>query len=639
MIIEPAKFRGARNWAFHYTDDKQTFIDIKDVLMLDIDGDNDTVDNAMMDLELFARKNGARFRLYRTQNGMHAFRIDRKCTTAEAETFKFVSGTDSKYFQLSAEREAFAVRLSRKAGAGPVVPMGDIGRAQALPEIENLLMLHERCMVSLQQRVERHQCRKCGAEKMQTSVKNGWVCQVCLRKAAERLVAGIPVWDPFDLKAPAPHDGWGRTAAKAYYAKAGNRLAMLSVLKPFQRQTFFARDVRPQWWERVATSDDGCYWSLRPGIQGEQLRVIEGVAGNREKITWKIYHQADPENFRVVVADPQDDSICEVREKSEKKETISMKDIDRCEQVSSFPTPQTDPYFVWAGGAGPILDAVNVEAHHMGAANVLFTGDPGTGKTTAAMQFAAATERGFFALNCATIKSVGDWAGSRELVDGQTVFMESGFVKACESPNTVVFLDEINRTPVVNLGPLFSLLDFQRSVYLEGMRREVKVAKGVVFIAAANVGGQFTGTQQLDPALMDRFDTEVLFCLPGNDDLALSISEKVGIGVDTAEMLVRLGHAMASTFGLPFSMRRVLGAAKKMKYGLPARDAVGCTMFGGLSREGGVASEWATAQELLEGLNFEEVAAAPRRSWPPVMVSTAVVKALGGDMDYLFADS
>jgi MoxR-like ATPase len=88
------------------------------------------------------------------------------------------------------------------------------------------------------------------------------------------------------------------------------------------------------------------------------------------------------------------------------------------------------------------------------------------------------------------------------------VFSPSPFVKAIQTPNTVIVLDEISRAHPEAHNILMTVLDSgQRYLRLDEASDSpvVKVAEGVSFIASANIGNEYTSTRQLDRAIIDRF--------------------------------------------------------------------------------------------------------------------------------------
>jgi nitric oxide reductase NorQ protein len=122
----------------------------------------------------------------------------------------------------------------------------------------------------------------------------------------------------------------------------------------------------------------------------------------------------------------------------------------------------------------------------------------------------AATNRPFFYFNLgATQDPRATLIGNTHFKEGQTTFDESAFVKAIQTENAVVLLDELSRAHPEAWNILMTVLDEgQRYLRLDEDVNSptINVAPGVSFIATANIGTEYTSTRVLDRALMDRFE-------------------------------------------------------------------------------------------------------------------------------------
>ena len=143
--------------------------------------------------------------------------------------------------------------------------------------------------------------------------------------------------------------------------------------------------------------------------------------------------------------------------------------------------------------------------------NIMMTGPSGCGKTMAAK--AAANSLEGYNMEIFNLGSTQDpritLIGNTQFDTKKgTVFNPSPFVKAIQTPNTVIVLDEISRAHPEAHNILMSVLDQgQRYLRLDEASDSpvVKVAEGVSFIASANIGNEYTATRQLDRAIVDRF--------------------------------------------------------------------------------------------------------------------------------------
>ena len=142
--------------------------------------------------------------------------------------------------------------------------------------------------------------------------------------------------------------------------------------------------------------------------------------------------------------------------------------------------------------------------------NIMMVGPAGCGKTQAAKDLPKATNRPFFYFNLgATQDPRATLIGNTHFKDGQTTFDESAFVKAIQTENAVILLDELSRAHPEAWNILMTVLDEgQRYLRLDEdiNAPTIHVASGVSFIATANIGTEYTSTRVLDRALMDRFE-------------------------------------------------------------------------------------------------------------------------------------
>jgi MoxR-like ATPase len=148
--------------------------------------------------------------------------------------------------------------------------------------------------------------------------------------------------------------------------------------------------------------------------------------------------------------------------------------------------------------------------------NILILGPTGCGKTLAVNSVGKlfVPDENYFCFN------LGSTQDARVSLIGNTnfdkatgtVFNESKFVSAIRTENAIILLDEISRAHPDAWNILMSVLDpIQRYLRLDEHREGeiVKVAKGVTFLATANVGNEYTSTKVMDRALLNRFNVKI----------------------------------------------------------------------------------------------------------------------------------
>lgn len=177
--------------------------------------------------------------------------------------------------------------------------------------------------------------------------------------------------------------------------------------------------------------------------------------------------------------------------------------------------------------------------------NMMIVGPTGTGKTVLAFTLRDAMERPFYNI------PLGASQDPRSTLIGNVHFKpdvgtfvgESEFIRAIQTPNAIVLLDEITRAHPDAWNILMSALDYkQRFVRVDEAPDSpvVRVAPGVTFIATANIGSQYTGTRTLDAALTNRFVVVEVDYLGREQELELLQNRVPGVDVALLKALTNV---------------------------------------------------------------------------------------------------
>jgi len=143
--------------------------------------------------------------------------------------------------------------------------------------------------------------------------------------------------------------------------------------------------------------------------------------------------------------------------------------------------------------------------------NIMMTGPSGCGKTLAVQSVAKALNgRPFFYFNLgATTDPRSTLIGNTHYSKEKGTFVADAlFCRAIQSEDSIILIDELTRANPDAWNILITVLD-ENQRYLRIDEKPdtptIKVAKGVTFIATANIGSEYTATRVLDRAMMDRF--------------------------------------------------------------------------------------------------------------------------------------
>lgn len=251
------------------------------------------------------------------------------------------------------------------------------------------------------------------------------------------------------------------------------------------------------------------------------------------------------------------------------------------ELTEKYPCPSIESGFYFEKSKWNFL-VRNILKHK----NTLLTGPTGTGKTDIVIRICKELN-----VPCriydmgAMMDPLTDLLGQHKLKDGNSVFEYSRFVEDIQKPG-VILLDEISRAPFGSNNILFPCLDMRRTlpVDIAGVNdnREIKVHPECVFIATANIGSEYSGTSELDAALLNRFITLQVDYLPSEIE-ANVIKVNYNIDNDIVYDIVNFANDIRNKYingviSKPISTRETLACAELISDGFTFEDSIKFSM-------------------------------------------------------------
>ena len=244
--------------------------------------------------------------------------------------------------------------------------------------------------------------------------------------------------------------------------------------------------------------------------------------------------------------------------------------------------------------------------------NIMMTGAAGCGKTMAAKSLVNALERPEFYFNLGATQDprstlIGNTHFNKE--DG-TYFSESTFVKAIQTENAVILLDELSRAHPDAWNILMTVLDpGQRYLRLDEADGSptINVAKGVCFIATANIGNEYTSTRVMDKALLDRFIVIEMDMLDKQDEVELLKELYPNLDITVIDNIASIAEASRKEvntdqprISTAVSTRTTVEMASIMYDGFDLLDAAQVTIYPQYDSSGGVDSERTFIKQIVQ---------------------------------------
>jgi nitric oxide reductase NorQ protein len=186
-------------------------------------------------------------------------------------------------------------------------------------------------------------------------------------------------------------------------------------------------------------------------------------------------------------------------------------------------------------------------------------------------------------------------------------------VKAIQTPNAIVLLDEFTRSHPDAINILFPVLDEgQRYLRLDEADGSptIKVAEGVSFIATANIGAEYTATRVLDRAMLDRFTVIEMDLLNETQEVNLLKMIYPELSMDKINTIAAIADATrkevvseSPRLSTIISTRATIEIAGLMMDGFNLLECADIAILPLYSNDGGIDSERAMIMQIIQKHN------------------------------------
>lgn len=220
--------------------------------------------------------------------------------------------------------------------------------------------------------------------------------------------------------------------------------------------------------------------------------------------------------------------------------------------------------------------------------SMLFEGEAGTGKSTAARVIPSKCGLPFIVINCSVNVEESDIFGSmipnpyKKTAEDPEFIWKDGPATTAIRHGYALILEEIGGARPGVLMKLNSLLDESRQIDLSN-GEILHAHPNFRVIATTNIG--YEGTNRLNKALVDRFEICKKFKEPSNTALANIVMSRTGYSdiikinkvLDVYSAIKK--YSNEQNLGLVVSVRELLNIFKQGKYYKSAKDAVTCMLL------------------------------------------------------------
>ncbi len=232
---------------------------------------------------------------------------------------------------------------------------------------------------------------------------------------------------------------------------------------------------------------------------------------------------------------------------------------------------------------------------------IMVTGPAGCGKTLLAKCLPEAYNHPFFKFNIGATQDPKSYlVGNSHLKDGMTYFEFAEFVEAIQTENAVILLDELSRGNPEAWNILMPVLDPEQKYLRIDEHPDkpiINVAKGVTFIATANIGTEYTSTRQMDWAMVERFTTVEMDILTKDEEIKLLKFTYPTLNVDDIEHIAEIAELTRNeadgngSLSTPISTRSTVRVGGLIYDGFSFVEAFEASVYSQYDSDGGTGSE------------------------------------------------
>ena len=225
------------------------------------------------------------------------------------------------------------------------------------------------------------------------------------------------------------------------------------------------------------------------------------------------------------------------------KKVEKFLDILRKDKTLKAPTSKEDGFYMSDDDWNLLVR--NIKKH----VNTMIIGMTGCGKTSCVKEACSKLGIPLHIFDMGSmIDPISSLLGVHRLEGGKSIFDYAKFTQVIQEP-CVILLDELNRASLACNNVLFPCLDDRRKLSIEiacgkGIR-EISVNPEVTFIATANIGSEYSGTNIMDRALVNRFFPLELGCIPTKEEEQVLI-KRTGVDPKSSELIVKIANNIRS---------------------------------------------------------------------------------------------